>query len=91
MNNIKYEVGDLIYVEESIYTYKIIKIEDDKYLLEYKNINGEISTVWSDGSDFEGFVEGTEKYLKSEIAELLKIYSYEDVVDAMNEILDNCL
>lgn len=91
MNNIKYEVGDLIYVEESIYTYKIIKIEDDEYLLEYKNINGEISTVWSDGSDFEGFVEGTEKYLKSEIAELLKIYSYEDVVDAMNEILDNCL
>lgn len=82
---IKYELGDLVYINESIYLYKIIEIKNSRLLLEFKKLNGKTDVVWVNEDDIEGFVEGTIKYLDYKMQEMIKIYGYECILDILNK------
>lgn len=87
-----YEVGDKVIYKLAIFCLdaEILEVYDDneydeyKYYIKYTNYENETENVLAREKDIVGYAKGTEKYLKHELSDLLKIYKKESIIKLLD-------
>lgn len=97
----KYKVGDKIVFKNIIFLFdaEILEVYEDMesdlddefqefdYCIKYKNHKGKLEELLIKEKDIIGYAKGTEGYLKEELNKLLDLYSKEDILDTINNLL----